>query len=162
MTDFADDLAVLDQEHDPSQVKFSEKAPDGNYQARLDICRIGRSRNERLQTFMRFEIVHGEHEGRVLDKFAGMETRENLDYLAKDIWSILGEKVAFKWQEVETLFPKMIDMVCEVRAVTDKESGIQNVFIQRKVTKINGKPSGKLKDTKLPPSSSRPDDDIPF
>ncbi len=157
MTDYADDLSVLDNEHDPSKVKFSEKAPDGLYQARLDICRIGRSRSQRLQTFMRFEIIHGEHEGRILDKYAGMETTENLDFLARDIWSILGEKVQFKWKEVEQLFPKMLDTICEVRAATDEESGIQNVFVQRKMTKKtgDGKPVNK-------PTTPKKDEDVPF
>ena len=159
MTDFADDLAVLDQEHDTSKVKFQEKAPDGAYQARLDICRVGRSKSQRLQTFMRFEIVHGEHEGRIIDKYAGMETTENLDFLTRDIWNMAGEKVQFKWKDVESVYKKILDTIVEIRAVTNEESGIQNVFIQRKITKINGK-----KDDRADAKKGKPpiDDDVPF
>jgi hypothetical protein len=152
VTNFKEDLELLDSEHDPSTVKFAEKAPDGTYQARLDICRLGHSKNGRLQTHMKFEITHGEHEGRTVDKYAGMETRENLDWLTKDIWNIAGEKFPFKWKEVETIYPKLLDTVVELIAKTDEGSGIQNVFINKKITKL----------TNAVQKTLTVDDDVPF
>lgn len=151
---FAEDLELLDGEHDPSTVKFAAKAPDGTYQARLDICRLGHSRNERLQTHMKFEIVHGEHEGRTLDKYAGMETKENLDWLTKDIWNLAGDKIVFRWKDIEQIYPHLLDTVVEVIAKTDEKSGIQNVFINKRITKVTGSEKQKL-----PP---KVDDDVPF
>lgn len=149
---FKEDLEVLDTEHDPSTVKFAEKAPDGTYQARLDICRLGYAKSGRMQTHMKFEIVHGEHEGRTLDKWAGMETKENLDYLTKDIWNLAGEKIVFKWKEIEQIYAKLLDTVVEVTAQTKEEGGIQNVFINRKITKLE----------QSKPATKKQDDDVPF
>lgn len=150
---FATDLDALDSEHDPSKVKFATQAPDGPYQARLDICRLSKSKGGNLQTFMQFEVVHGEHEGRTLTKFCQMSTPENLDYLTKDIWNVLGEKVLFKWKEVTDLYAKMLDTIVEVTAKTvETEQGeIQNVFINKRVAKVGiGEKPPKGKDTSLP------------
>jgi hypothetical protein len=161
-TDFSEDLDVLDAEHKPEDVKWSDKAPDGLYQARLDICRVGRSKNQRLQTFMRFEIVHGEHEGRVLDKYAGMETAENLDFLTRDIWTINGEKINFKWKEVDEIYKKLLDTVVEVKAVTDPDVLIQNVFVQKRVTKIEGAKTDRKEHIGKDKPKADPDKKLPF
>ena len=98
--DYKEDLEVLDTEHDPSKVQWSEKVPDGTYQARLDVARVSRAKTSgRLQTHFSFEITHGDHQGRTVDKYQGMETKENLDYLTKDIWTMIGERISFKWKE---------------------------------------------------------------
>jgi len=136
MVDYKDDLGLLDDEHDPSKVTWSEKVPDETYQARLDSARILRARTSgRLQTVFEFEILHGEHQGRTITKFAGMETEKNLDFLTRDIWKLMGEQIDFKWKDVEKIYEKILDVIAEVRCQTDKNSGIQNVWIQKRIKK---------------------------
>lgn len=153
---FLEELQLLDSEHVPESVKFAEKAPDGTYQARLDVCRVGKSKNGRLQTHMKFEIVHGEHEGRTIDKWAGMESSDQLDFLTKDIWNLAGDKFPFKWTEVEKVYEKLLDTIAQVVTKTDEKSGIQNVFIQRKITEAKPSPN------KPKEANKSVDDDIPF
>ena len=155
MVDYKEDLEVLDAEHDPAGVQWSEKVPDGTYQARLDTARVARAKTSgRLQTHFGFEIVHGDHQGRSVDKYQGMEIKENLDYLTKDIWTMLGERISFKWKDIEKIYEKILDTIVEIKCVTDKESTIQNIWIQKKITKL----SGKEKSTKPVPK----DNDVPF
>lgn len=155
MVDYKEDLEVLDAEHDPSKVPWSEKVPDGTYQARLDTARVARAKTSgRLQTHFGFEITHGDHQGRSIDKYQGMEVKENLDYLTKDIWTMTGERISFKWKDIEKVYEKILDTIVEIKCVTDEGSGIQNVWIQKKITKLSGK--------KKEQTTSPKDDDIPF
>jgi|SRR3972149_1057395 len=157
MVDYNEDLEILDVEHDPSKVQWSAKVPDGTYQARLDTARVGRAKSSgRLQTHFGFEIVHGDHQGRSVDKYQGMEIKESLDFLTRDIWTMLGEKVSFKWKEIERVYEKILDTIVEIKCVTDETSEIQNIWIQKKITKLSGEQKGKAT---LTPT---PDDDVPF
>ena len=150
MVDYKEDLDVLDAEHDPSKVQWSKNVPDATYQARLDTARVARSKmSQRLQTIFEFEITHGDQQGRTATKFSGMETKENLDWLTKDIWTLTGERISFKWKDIERVYEKILDTIVEIKCVTDEESGIQNIFIQKKITKLNEK-SKKINNEDIP------------
>lgn len=153
MVSYVEDLEALDTEHDPLKVQWSEKVPDATYQARLDIARVTRAKTSgRLQTHFGFEITHGDHQGRSVDKYQGMEIKENLNYLTKDIWTMAGERLSFKWKDIEKVYGKILDTIVEIKCVTDEESGIQNIWIQKKITELSRKEQPKEKF----------DDDIPF
>ena len=86
-----------------------------------------------------------------------MEVKENLDYLTKDIWTMLGERISFKWKDIEKVYEKILDTIVEIRCVTDEDSGIQNIWIQKKITKLDGKE--KLTNREI---RKTVDDDVPF
>lgn len=134
-SNYHEELQVLDQEHKPETVEWQDKVPEGTYQARLDTARVERSRiKQRLQTFFSWEVMTGNYSGRTIPDWMGMETSQNLDWLTRKIWNIYGEKISFKWSEVEEkLYLSLLDTICEIRIKQDKETGIQNVFVNKKI-----------------------------
>lgn len=136
MEDYSADLKNLDNEHQPEKVpEFGEHVPDGSYHGRLDSIYVGRSQKGKLQTVIIEEIVGGEFEFRKERKYCGMETAENLDYLTKDLRN-LGAPKNFKWSELETIFPMLLDSVNELTIKT--KNGFTNMYIGRKVESVFG------------------------
>ena len=150
-------LKELNEMHTPEEVADFGKFPDGTYQGRLDKIYLEQSKKGRNQCVMDFEIISGTHQGRNQRKYCGMETPDNLDFLTRDLRT-LGVPT-FVWTELESLFPKLLDVVVEFELKSKDE--FQNMYIQKRITTTTGEEK-PVTEKQKPMFSSEPDDDIPF
>ena len=132
-----DYLDALDANHNPQGVEegFSS-LPDGKYKARLDKLYFSRSKNEthpRNQCTFEFEVISGDFASRKINKFAGMETGDSLDWLTRDLRRV--GIITFKWSDVSKQFPNALDKLFELELKTKKtaKGEFQSVYIQKEL-----------------------------
>lgn len=130
-------LNALDNNHNPQGVEegFSNLS-DGKVIARLDKIYFAKSKNEnkpRQQCVIEFEVIKGEFSSRKITKYAGMETSDSLDWLTRD-FRRLGI-VTFKWSDVASQFPKVLDKIFELELKTKKgaKGEFQSIYIQKEL-----------------------------
>lgn len=135
MGKYEDDLAHLDEAHDPETVpEFGSHVPDNKYQARLDQIFVSESKKGKMQTVMVFEIMTGDYTFRKETKYCQMVTADNLDYLTLDLRK-LGAPVTFKWNELERLLPSLLDAKVELLVKTKNE--FTNIYINKKLETVD-------------------------
>lgn len=62
-----------------------ENIPDGAYNAKIEKAFIGKSKAGRLQATFEMKIAGGELSGKTFNRFAGIDTPENLEWLKGDL-----------------------------------------------------------------------------
>lgn len=109
-----------------------QRIPDNDYVCSLTGLNIEKSQNGRLQTKWEFQVAEGEEQGHVLQKFDGMETDSNLQFL-KGALSVVG--VQYRDDDPRSLLKAYAQFIqdCQsdlfiVRLVTRGQ--YQNIFIQ--------------------------------
>lgn len=65
--------------------KIGAPLPPDDYVARIDNAVIGESRNGRTQIDWTLTIIGGDYEGKIVHRYTGLETEENLSYLQGDL-----------------------------------------------------------------------------
>ena len=144
MEEYKRELEELDHQHNPEDVpEFGSHVPDNKYQARLDQIFVSRSKKENMQTVMVFEILVGDFIFRKETKYCQMATSENLDYLTLDLRK-LGVPASFKWNELETIFPKLLDAKVELLVKTKGE--FTNIYINKKLETVDSGVNNTNKD----------------
>lgn len=160
-------LDDLNEIHNPEEVvdMFGD-FPDATYQTKLDRIYFERIKEE-VKLLIKFEIIFGDYISRTVTKWINLKTEQNLDFAAIDLRR-LGLPKDFKWKDVETYFPKILDHTYEIALVTNK--GFQNIYIRKEINvelpirKAVDKTNEKLKSEQktIFTAPSPPEDDIPF
>lgn len=105
--------------------------PDGKYRVRFIDCRLEKSKSsDRLQIAETMQIIKGKYRDRMLYRYPGLESTENISYYKKDL-KTLGIKVPKNMVNLTRAIEKCIDLVCKITIRTRGE--FTNIFIDELV-----------------------------
>ena len=103
---------------------------DGRYTARLIGGSIGESQNGRLQIVWKFKIEEGEYEGQEKHDFQGLETEQNLEFVARRV-AQLGYDVPENLEDLKEILADVAKTrpICKIRLKTKGE--FQNLYVDK-------------------------------
>ena len=108
-----------------------EDIDDGRYIARLTSAEVGESKSSgRLQVGWTYQIAEGDYKGRRKMSFDGMETEQNLVYLAKNI-NRYGYECPDDLEQIEALLQEIVKEKPLVRIRLKTRGEFQNVYIDQ-------------------------------
>jgi hypothetical protein len=134
MSQHQSELATMDQEWMGIEVEPQQKTydplPDGKYQVKVDSVAIEESKtSHRLQLKWVLKVIAGAFQGRLIWRYNGFDSTENLTYLKKDL-TTCGVTVT-KLSELEENLQFLLDTVLEVQLKTKGE--YQNCYINKEI-----------------------------
>jgi hypothetical protein len=140
MNQYQSELATMDQEWMGIQVEDRSKQtydplPDGKYQVKVDSVAIEESKNSgRLQLKWVLKVIAGAFTGRLIWRYNGFDSTENLTYLKKDL-TTCGVTVT-RLSELEDNLQFLLDTVLEVqlKSKTGHDGQLrQNCYINKEI-----------------------------
>jgi hypothetical protein len=134
MSQYQNELATMDQEWMGIQVEDKQKTydplPDGKYQVKVDSVAIEESKTSgRLQLKWVLKVIAGAFTGRLIWRYNGFDSTENLTFLKKDL-TTCGVTVT-RLSELEDNLQFLLDTVLEVQLKTKGE--YQNCYINKEI-----------------------------
>jgi hypothetical protein len=133
MSQYQNDLATMDQEWMGIEVEPKQTfdpLPDGKYQVKVDSVAIEESKTSgRLQLKWVLKVIAGAFTGRLIWRYNGFDSTENLTYLKKDL-TTCGVTVT-RLSELEDNLQFLLDTVLEVQLKTKGE--YQNCYINKEI-----------------------------
>jgi hypothetical protein len=114
-----------------------DEIEDGRYLARLDGYEIGESKSSsRLQLMTAWKIVEGDYKGQVKRNYDGLETEDNLVYVAKLV-SRLGYEAPDDLDDLEALMKEIVGEKPLARIRLKTRGEFQNVYVDQVFDKDN-------------------------
>ena len=124
------ELKILQKKWKKSKAKnILKPVPDGNYSVRVVDSRLEKAKSsDRLQIAQIMQIQKGKYKDRMLYRYDGLETEENIGYI-KGMLKRLEIKIPKKIVKLTSAIEKCIDLECEVTVRTKGE--FTNVYINQ-------------------------------
>jgi len=134
MSSAEDYLKALDGTHNPASVEDGfASLDDGKYQVRLDKLYVGESQKGKVQCVFEMEVVSGQYAGRKVNKYSGMETEDQLDFLTKDMRRL--GIATFMWSDLQSKFKGVLDHLYEITLKTkvNEKGSFQSIYINKEI-----------------------------
>jgi hypothetical protein len=125
-----DELKMLQNTWEKSKSRtILEPIPDGKYQAKIVDNRLERSKSSnRLQVVTVLQITKGEKEGRMVYKYSGLETENNISFLKTDLKAI-GLGIPKNIVNISKTLEESIDKVINLEVKTNGE--FTNIYFRK-------------------------------
>ena len=131
--DLKDKLAQFDKEWEEAPVESSqqyEDLPDGKYQVVVDSVEITESKAGNLMLKWEFGVFNGAFKGRKAWKYNGLEKKEHIEWVKKDIFT-----AGLEIKKISDLPDRLKDLLDRVLEVTIKtKNDFTNVYINKLVS----------------------------
>jgi hypothetical protein len=121
------------QRHASGDTNFGNDVPDGRYLAKLTAAEVGESQSSgRLQIMWTWKILEGDYKGETCFDFDGLETEDNLMWLAKKL-ETLGYESPEDLEEIEELLEQLLADAPTFRIRLRTKGEFQNVLLDKPI-----------------------------
>lgn len=136
-----------------------ESVDDGKYVARLKSAQVGESQSSgRLQIMWNWEILEGDFKGQTVLDFDGLETEDNLMWLARKL-NKLGYEAPDDLEDIEDLLKELEGEMLTFRIKLKTKNEYQNLFIDKQVKDDDDDEDDDEDDSDEDESEAEEDDD---
>lgn len=158
------DLSQFDEEfanaptEDPDKKDYGEDPPDGKYQVIVDTVNLTTSQAGNLMLKWYLKILGPTQAGRMLFKNHMLSTKENIEWLKKDLFTVNPDSATWKLSELRAHLAALLDVTLEVQQKTKNE--FKNLYINKRIeVDATSTPTGMGVVTV---TNSATSDDLPF
>lgn len=133
---------------------FGSKVPDGRYIAQIVGAEVGESQSSgRLQVAWEYCILEGEHAGEIVRDYDGLETQENLVWLARKLDRLGYETASISFEELEDVLRDCVESRITVQLRLKTKGEYQNAYVDQRLeleVSTSSKPTVKPVRTQAP------------